>query len=601
MHQIFSKLNMKRALAAVMAVMWVLMLCVPCAAYDVSGTCGNGVNWSYADGTLTISGAGEMKNFSEVRPAPWRHITEEIRVVTVGSGVTSIGNLAFYDCNTITTVTLPDTVTSIGKYAFANCTKLKTIYVGTGVTKIGNSAFERCESLQAIRLPNTLTEIGTRAFYRCSSLKTVTVPASVELLGDMAFTYSSSLISAEMLAAIPSLPLWTFYGCETLSTLTLGEKITSIGDNALYRCDALSAIYSHSSESFKSDLLKGIRACVPSFRDTALVFSKNNKTTSTAVEETLENNVLITDTVTVQSGENSTISTTVTQKNEVTENGQKGEKISSSISIEAVIENENGWGELTEEIVKVERQSDVGSNIGVSVNVNGSPEISGEVFSGLAGKNVDIQINTSDGSEVKIDCEKLDPKIEEQRLEFTYRIKRISNLTEEEYSVFGNADCFLLEFSSDTAMNYSPRVYLGMINMHKCAVLYQQFRGAKIERVQSAIIDKDGYATFYLGQTLNTVQYYIAIDVKGEKYSDAVIPDELAVDQGMIEMYEPITYVVTGERVFMGMNFNQFSFIVFGVILALAAVIGTVMAIFYRKKRLELYYKMKMEGMDDED
>lgn len=594
-----------KILSALAAVACVLLLSslfsISVVAYETSGTCGNGVNWSYADGTLTISGSGDMKPYSETRPAPWQKITEEIRVVTVESGVTSIGNLAFYGCDTITTVTLADTVRTIGKYAFTDCSKLKTINLGGNVVEIRDSAFERCESLQAIRLPDTLTSIGKRAFYRCSSLKAVTLPESVQTLGDMAFTYSSSLITAEVHASISKLPMWTFYGCELLSNLTLGASITSLGDHALYRCDSLTAIYYLGDESAKSNLLTDIRTCLPTFRDASLVFSTKNKTTSTSVEETLEDNVLTTDTVTVQSGKNATIATTVTQKNAVTEDGKKAERLSSSVSIEAVIENEHGWSELTEEIIKVERESDAESNIGVFVNVNGSAEISGEIFSGLAGKNVDIEIENADGSGVKIDCEKLEPTVAEQKLEFTYRLKRNSRPTEEQYAVFGTADNYFLEFTADTTMDYSPRIYLGTLNMHKCAVLYQQYRGGKIERVQSAIIDKDGYATFYLGKTLSAVQYYIAIDVRGERYSDAVIPDELSVDRGDIEMYEPITYVVTGERELLGMNFNQFSFVVFGVIIALVAVIGTVMAIFYRKKRLELFYKMKMGDLDDED
>ncbi|MBR7098460.1 MAG: leucine-rich repeat domain-containing protein, partial [Clostridia bacterium] len=543
MHQLFKKLNMKRIVTAVMAVVLMMVLCVPCAAAGAShfGTCGSGVEWSYADGTLTISGTGAMKNYSEARPAPWKKITEEIRVVTVQSGVTAIGNLAFYECDSITKVTLPDTVNSIGQYAFANCTKLKTVNLGGKVSEIGDSAFERCESLQAIRLPDTLTEIGKRAFYRCESLKAVTVPASVQTIGDMAFTYASSLVTAEVHAHLSELPMWSFYGCELMTNLTLGATVTSLGDNALYRCDSLTAIYHLGDESAKAGLLNDIRASLPTFRDASLVFAPKNKTTSTSVEEKLEDNILTTDTVTVQSGENSMIATTVTQKNAVTADGKKAERLSSSVTIEAVIENESGWGELTEEIIKVERESDAGANIGVAVSVNGSAEISGEIFSGLAGKNVDIEIDTPDGSGVKIDCEKLEPTVAEQKLEFTYQLKRISQPTEDQYDVFGSADSYLLEFTSNTALKYSPRIYLGTLNMHKCAVLYQQFRGSKIERVQSAIIDKEGYATFYLEKTLSSVQYFIAIDVQGERYSDAIIPDELAVDSGEIEMYEPIT------------------------------------------------------------
>ena len=596
-----SKLNMKRALAAVMAALWVLMLCVPCLAYDVSGTCGNGVKWAYADGVLTISGSGEMKNFSETRPAPWQAITDEIRIVTVEDGVTSIGNLAFYNRDTIVTVNLPDTVVSIGKYAFAGCIKLKTVNMGSNVAMIGNSAFERCESLQALRLPSTLTEIGTRAFYRCEALKTITVPQSVTSIGAMAFTYCSALISANVQAQVSQLPMWTFYGSEMLTDLTLGASIVSLGDSALWRCDLLKAIHYLGSESNGAALLADIKNSIPDFRDSSLVFAQSQKTETTQTKEVQEDDVLTTDTITVQNSENAMISTTVTKTNKVTEDGKKEEKLSSSVSIEAVIENESGWSELTEKIVDVEHSVDVGTDINVSVSVNNVSEVSGEVFSELAGKKVEIRIENSDGSDVKIDCEKMQSSVADQTYTFTYRLTRNSNPTEQQRAVLGDAANYYLEFTGDTTLNYSPRIYLGSINAHKCAVLYQQFAGAKMERVQSAIIDKDGYATFYLGKTLSSVTYIVAIDVKGESYADAIIPDEMAVDRDNIEFYEPIEYVITGERIFMGMNFNQFSFVIFGVILALAVVIGTVMAIFYRKKRLELLYKLKMGEIGGED
>lgn len=600
MHHFFKKSNMKRILSVFMAAVWVLMLCIPCAAYDTSGTCGDGVNWSFADGVLTISGSGAMKNFSETRPAPWQAITDEIRIVTVESGVTSIGNLAFYLCDTIVTVNLPDTLTSIGKYAFAGCTKLKTLNMGSRVVEIGNSAFERCESLQAIRLPNTLTAIGTRAFYRCESLKMITVPQSVTSIGEMAFTYCSSLITADVRAQVSELPMWTFYGCEMLTDLTLGASIVSLGDSALWRCDLLKSVHYLGSESNGAALLEDIKKSVPNFRDSALIYDQNQKTETTQTEEIREEDVLTTNTITVQNSENSMISTTVTKTNKVTEDGKKEEKLSSSVSIEAVVENKDGWFELTEKIVDVEHSVDVGTDINVSVSVNGSTEVSGEVFSELAGKNVEIRIENSDGTDVKINCEKMQPEVADQTYTFTYRLTRNSNPTEQQRAVFGDAANYYLEFIGDTTLKYSPRIYLGAINAHKCAVLYQQFAGAKMERVQSAIIDKDGYATFYLGKTLSSVTYMVAIDVKGEKYSDAIVPDEYAVDSGEIEIYEPIEYVITGERIFMGMNFNQFSFVIFGVIFALAAIIGTVMAIFYRKKRLEMFYKLKMgEGGED--
>ena len=98
------------------------------------------------------------------------------------------------------------------------------------------------------------------------------------------------------------------------------------------------------------------------------------------------------------------------------------------------------------------------------------------------------------------------------------------------------------------------------------------------------------------------VQYFIAIDVAGEKYSDAIIPDEIAVDNNELEMYEPIEYVITGggaDRKFLGMNIAQFSFVLFGGLAVLVVVFGVVMGVFYRKKRLEMMYRLKMQDQQE--
>jgi hypothetical protein len=50
--------------------------------------------------------------------------------VTIGNGVTSIGESAFYNCSSLASVTIPDGVTSIDRYAFSGCDSLTTVYYG---------------------------------------------------------------------------------------------------------------------------------------------------------------------------------------------------------------------------------------------------------------------------------------------------------------------------------------------------------------------------------------------------------------------------------------------------------------------------------------
>ena len=69
-----------------------------------------------ADGTMTISGTGTMKNYSNDSPATQKK--DNIKKVVIEDGVTSIGDNAFYDCTGLTSIEIPDSVTSIGDCAF---------------------------------------------------------------------------------------------------------------------------------------------------------------------------------------------------------------------------------------------------------------------------------------------------------------------------------------------------------------------------------------------------------------------------------------------------------------------------------------------------
>lgn len=90
-----------------------------------------------------------------------------------GKPVTSIGNYAFYNCESLESVIIPNTVTSIGNYAFYCCESLKSVTIGNGVTSIGKRAFWGCESLKSVTIPNSVTNIGDWAFYNCRSLESV--------------------------------------------------------------------------------------------------------------------------------------------------------------------------------------------------------------------------------------------------------------------------------------------------------------------------------------------------------------------------------------------------------------------------------------------
>ena len=110
-----------------------------------SGSWGDNLSWSLADGTLSITGTGAMNAAASNEDYPWFDYKSYIYTITIGEGITSIANgafaTAFNDFHyTVSTVNLPSSLTSIGEEAFAYCTGA-TITIPSGAT-IGDRAFQ---------------------------------------------------------------------------------------------------------------------------------------------------------------------------------------------------------------------------------------------------------------------------------------------------------------------------------------------------------------------------------------------------------------------------------------------------------------------------
>ena len=113
---------------------------------ESGGASGDNISWSVdtSIGVLTISGSGEMAEFTERNAkSPWRSYGAYIKTVIIEDGITNISDYAFCKMQHITEIRVPDSVTRIGAYAFAECPVLKSVNIPATVHSIGEKSFDK--------------------------------------------------------------------------------------------------------------------------------------------------------------------------------------------------------------------------------------------------------------------------------------------------------------------------------------------------------------------------------------------------------------------------------------------------------------------------
>lgn len=298
----------KRLLSMILAVSMMLTFlpvgAVTAFAEDSEWSCGATdsdtvtAHFNSASGTLTFSGEGAMKNYETMHfVAPWKEISNQIKTIVIGNGVTSIGSNAFYQCSDMQatldlsdakaltsignnafygckkltgSLKIPDSVTEIGAEAFLDCNNLSGNFeLPEGLQSVGNDAFYNCYNLTGgLKLPDTVTSIGTGAFYNCAKLDgylvlsnsltkipkiafnhcvnlkvedKLVIPSSVTVIEDAAFARCSSLTGdLEIPDTVTSIGNNAFYGCSSLNGyLTLPSQLTVIPSCAFWNCSQL--------------------------------------------------------------------------------------------------------------------------------------------------------------------------------------------------------------------------------------------------------------------------------------------------------------------------------------------------------------------------
>lgn len=159
------------------------------AAVIFGGTTGK-LTWTLTeDGVLTITGEGPMPDYRDggtSETPPWYPHVNRISSLTIGEGVTRIGDYAFMLCSFVTKVVIPESVTSMGDWAFLLCTGLQEAYIGDGVTEIAAKAFAECTALKTVVIGKSIQRIGDQAFNTRSSWDQMTLEKITVLFDDIA-------------------------------------------------------------------------------------------------------------------------------------------------------------------------------------------------------------------------------------------------------------------------------------------------------------------------------------------------------------------------------------------------------------------------------
>jgi len=280
---------MKKRVLSLMLVLLMTLTLIPleslAEAAAAPGTCGSkGDNLTWAldeeNGVLTISisGQGDMADYSEEAPAPWAGCY--IETVSVEKGVTGIGEYAFSSCRAscielpgglerigarafaesacITEITVPDSVKSIGSGAFCGCIGLEKATLPQKLTALSDSLFEGCAGLTEVNIPQSVTAIGENTFKGCSSLAVTSIPDGVKTIGKEAFASCAAVEELKIPTGVERIGESAFKGTNIESVIFDGtkERWTQIGgetsgidiEKIRHSCDKGSAWLSNGGE-----------------------------------------------------------------------------------------------------------------------------------------------------------------------------------------------------------------------------------------------------------------------------------------------------------------------------------------------------------------
>lgn len=580
------RVRIRKITALAGAIVLVCLSLLPFFSFALDGTDGK-IQWELSAGTLVISGKGEMRDYTDAHMAPWFDSASAIKRIVVKEGITSIGDLAFYNCDKALFVALPESVTKIGNRAFKNCFSLVGIRLPKSLEAIGEASFEACTALKSLDMPQALKSIGNYAFINCTTLSTVSIPQGVTELGRVAFAYCTGLTRAEILCSLTRVPDWTFYGCTALRAVALPQTVTEAGEYAFENCDNLSGIYYDGTAGLLPPEKTGDDVTISPRED----FPASGSTTEPITDDSSKS-------TTVSTSGNATITTTTETDYSYTVDGKDASldealsaaedadvsvKSENKITISATLENDAGWDDLADAIGKADAASE--DTVTAEVQLPSST-VNGKDLAKIAGKDATVTVVTPSGSTWQIDAadkRKKDFSDRDYNLDFS-----VDKLDKAPAKIESDT-VYRVKFSDRLDFEATAAVGVKVGNARQYATLYKKGLFG-VKNMQTVVVDADGRAWFSFDGVRRGEVYYVAIDSADADRANAVIPQNLYAEYGVDREHTLMgmdgNYYEVGERTSRwGITGGQFALYVGIAVAVIIAVVTIIMLMARRASR----------------
>ena len=229
-----------------------------------SGTYGENITWQLdSDGTLTVSGKGDMEDVGPFKNTPWVKERDLIKKVVIGEGITRVGDQNFLECVNLTSVSLPDTLKTIGFVAFGRCRALTSVVIPASVTVVEHEAFVSCENAEiTISSADTKIEGGALSGTKWEKeqlekspfvivngvllaarddMEKVIIPDGVECIGLQCFQ-CHGMTEVVIPDSVKIIEYMAFSACRSLKSVTIPKSVEKIRQAAFQSCDSLGEV-----------------------------------------------------------------------------------------------------------------------------------------------------------------------------------------------------------------------------------------------------------------------------------------------------------------------------------------------------------------------